>query len=91
MPKSKPVGLVIKPATGWNETFGSAYAHLKAGGRAGRAGWNCSSTWIEINPSSTEMIRRNADGTRESWVPDADDLIENDWHILPPLTKEIAP
>lgn len=88
MNTAHPVGLVIKPAAGWNETFGAAYAHIKSGGRAGRVGWSCNSTWIEINPSTTQIIRRNADGTRTAWVPEADDLIETDWHILPPLTKE---
>ncbi len=84
---AQPVDLTIKPAPGWNQTFGAAYAHIKGGGRASRVGWSGTHVWIEINPSTTAMIRRNADGTRIEWVPSADDLIENDWHILPPLTN----
>ena len=74
-----PKDLSIEPAVGWNLTFGDALAHLKQGGRACRAGWNCLTAWIEV--VDHEIVRHNADAS-QPWLPTAQDLLAQDWHII---------
>ena len=75
-----PKDLSIEPAVGWNLTFGDALTHLKQGGRACRAGWNCLTSWVEV--AGGEFVRHNA-GADTPWLPTAQDLLAQDWHIIP--------
>ena len=75
-----PKDLSIEPAVGWNLTFGDALAHLKQGGRACRAGWNCLLSWVEV--VDHEFVRHNM-GTSLPWTATDEDLLAQDWHIIP--------
>jgi hypothetical protein len=77
------------PPRSWNETFGTAYEHLKAGRRAARLGWNSNRVWLEAL-SDTATVILHKDGVRTDWVPDAGDLISNDWHVFPPLERSLT-
>jgi len=75
-----PKDLSIEPAVGWNLTFGDALVHLKQGGRACRTGWNCLLSWVEV--VDHELVRHNM-GTSLPWTATDEDLLAQDWHIIP--------
>ena len=75
-----PKDLSIEPAVGWNLTFGDALVHLKQGGRACRTGWNCLLSWVEV--VDHEFVRHNM-GTSLPWTATDEDLLAQDWHIIP--------
>lgn len=68
--------------------FGLALAHLHAGDRVTRKGWNGKGMSIELQrpDAHSKMTRpylfiRTADGELVPWVASQADLLADDWHV----------
>lgn len=73
----------ISPAPTWNASFEEALAHIEQGGRAGRVGWNCEQTWLQIEPNNHTLVLMTPGSTRpKPWHATEADLKAQDWHLL---------
>lgn len=77
--------------------FGVALAHLKAGGRVSREGWNGKGMWLELQVpdehskmSLPYVYMYTADGNLVPWLASQTDLLADDWNIVAANTRSIA-
>lgn len=80
-----------------NQSFSVALTHLKANGRAARAGWNGKGMWICLIGPEDYLLEKEigrarqlpwigmktADGHFVPWLASQTDLLANDWVLLP--------
>lgn len=72
--------------------FAEALAHVRAGGKVRRKGWQDSRTHItRLNPSSDEIWVHFPNGTRQEWRPYCYDFLKCDWIKVDVLQVPAAP
>jgi len=76
--------------------FGQALAHLKAGGKVSRTGWNGVGMWLElqvpdehskmtlpyISLSYPEGAKAYPQGARVPWLASQTDMLAEDWEVV---------
>jgi len=76
--------------------FGQALAHLKAGGKVSRTGWNGVGMWLELQVpdehskmtlpyiflSYPEGSKAYPQGARVPWLASQTDMLAEDWEVV---------
>lgn len=80
-------------------SFEQALTELKRGRRVTRNGWNqlfSDLRWVKVvdrppdqDPGLTVFHRSDAMGNHEMWTPNAEDLVSEDWTVLPQAIAEL--